>query len=102
MAVQAAIFGYIVYLFLTEPTAPNVSNGAVFILAATVTFILTVLPVIIYRRCEMLFWKIKHWLGKDEAELPSQPARIDPVFTETLDHSITRLPRSDSRPRIGK
>lgn len=77
-------------------------NGVI-IGAFLVVFVITVLPVIIYRRCEMLFWKIKHWLGKDEAELPSQPARIDPVFTETLDNGISR-PRitGDSGPRIGK
>lgn len=102
MVVQAAIFGSIAYLFLTDPTAPNISNGAIFILSAAVTFILTVLPVIIYRRGEMLFWKVKHSLGKDDPEQESQAARIDPVFTETLDNSApTRRITGDSRPRIG-
>lgn len=104
MVVQAAIFGSIAYLFLTDPTAPNISNGAIFILSAAVTFILTVLPVIIYRRGEMLFWKIRHWLEKDEPEKEqSQPARVDPVFTQPLNHGIAdRRITGDSRPRIGQ
>jgi len=90
MAIQVAIFGGIVYVSLTDPTAPNVSNGAILIFAAAITFILTVLPIIIYRRSEMIFWKANHWLGREKGQESSSVARIEPSFYEKKD---TKWPR---------
>jgi hypothetical protein len=102
-AFQAAVFLGVLalcwHIQAIDPDAPR--NGyAVTALAIILTFILTVLPAIIYRRSEMLFWKLRHWLGASEE--PSQAVRIDPVFTKALDHSATsgRI-TSDSRLGVG-
>jgi len=80
--VQLAIFSLYIWIGFLSEAADDMPRNGVIIGAFLVVFVITVLPVIIYRRCEMLFWKIRHWLGKEESRIDTETLRIEPTLTK--------------------
>lgn len=100
--VQALIFlstiAALIYAGQTDEYLNGMSFTAAAVVALFVVVIFTVAPWLVFKAVEQGVLDYRRWRSRS-----SQPARIDPVFTELPDNPGTRgrIP-SDSRPRIGK
>lgn len=98
--VQIVITLAVVAAFISH-NHEKISVPAMIGVGVLVAFFATVVPWLIFKAIEQGFHDFRRW--RTQRREPSQPTRIDPVFTEPLDHSIShRRIASDSRPRISE
>lgn len=104
-AIQAAVFIAVLALciYASQTSADFPANGYVFVLfAAFSAFAITLIPYALFLAGKGLVNEIKRFAAwMHSGGKPSQPTRIDPVFTKAVDNSVTygRI-SGDSSPRV--